>query len=247
MHRTLVNRYTALLDRRPMLVKSLTMGSFFFAGDILAQTIEHRQQRTRHHPRTNPEQNDTTADDETPSTTRDTPPFRWDVGRTLQLAGWGLFASGPSLHLWFRFLDTKFDPRRRFVKLALDQLCFTPVNNAVFFSVMSLAKLFLHTANSDEDSPPLTAASCIRAIRQKLESQYWSTLLANWSVWPIFNYLNFRFVSPPHRVLYTSAVALLWNTYLSSAANSGSPPTSTVSLNAAGHHSQTVVVADADE
>ena len=40
------------------------------------------------------------------------------------------------------------------------------------------------------------------------------TLYVNWSFWPAFHVLNFRFVPPADRILYINAVQVLFNVFL---------------------------------
>ena len=40
------------------------------------------------------------------------------------------------------------------------------------------------------------------------------TLYVNWSFWPLFHVLNFRFVPPGDRILYINVVQILFNVFL---------------------------------
>jgi hypothetical protein len=50
--------------------------------------------------------------------------------------------------------------------------------------------------------------------------QHWpEAVVANWVVWVPANFVNFRFVPLRYRVLFSNAVAVIWNTYLSYASH----------------------------
>ncbi|KAF5839341.1 hypothetical protein DUNSADRAFT_1025 [Dunaliella salina] len=58
-----------------------------------------------------------------------------------------------------------------------------------------------------------------------LQAKLWPVLLANWSVWPIANLVNFAFVPPQQRILYINILSVAWVAYMShmAAAHSGDP------------------------
>ena len=51
-------------------------------------------------------------------------------------------------------------------------------------------------------------------LAAKLEDDLLDTLKVNWTFWPAFHVLNFRFVAPPDRILYINAVQVLYNVFL---------------------------------
>jgi protein Mpv17 len=52
-------------------------------------------------------------------------------------------------------------------------------------------------------------------ISTKLQNDYFTTLKANWCVWPFIQLVNFFFVPLHARVLYVNVAAVFWNAYLS--------------------------------
>lgn len=52
-------------------------------------------------------------------------------------------------------------------------------------------------------------------MRKKLGAVYWDTLVANWTIWPGVQMLNFNFVSLNYQAVVVSVVALGWNSYMS--------------------------------
>ena len=53
-----------------------------------------------------------------------------------------------------------------------------------------------------------------------LRSDLLQILVTNWMVWGPFQILNFTLIPLQHRLLCANLVALVWNTYLASKANS---------------------------
>jgi hypothetical protein len=52
-------------------------------------------------------------------------------------------------------------------------------------------------------------------ISNKLRRNYVSTLIANWSVWPAIQFVNFLWVPPHLRILLVNSASIIWNTFLS--------------------------------
>jgi len=55
----------------------------------------------------------------------------------------------------------------------------------------------------------------------KLNSTYWPALSRNWMVWPVVQFINFKYVPLELRVLVVNIVSLGWNCYLSYLNSSG--------------------------
>jgi protein Mpv17 len=54
-----------------------------------------------------------------------------------------------------------------------------------------------------------------REIQQKVRTEFWPLLKASYSVWPIVSLLSFTVVPAENRILFGSAIGLLWNVFLS--------------------------------
>lgn len=52
---------------------------------------------------------------------------------------------------------------------------------------------------------------------------FWDTLVANYTVWPLLQVVNFKYVGVQHQTLFVNIMAIFWNAYLSSAISSESP------------------------
>eukprot|EP00249_Psilotum_nudum_P014416 c24811_g1_i1 orf=738-1577(-) len=110
--------YLHMLDKRPVLTKSITAGTIYTVADITSQGITMTQA------------------DKTEIT-------HWDVARTFRMAVAGLFMSGPTLHLWFNFVS-KILPKRDVMstvkKMILGQTLYGPSFTIIFFSLNAFAQ-----------------------------------------------------------------------------------------------------------
>ena len=125
--------------------------------------------------------------------------FVLDARRSFAIGTWGLFYMGPVLHTWYSILDGLV-PGVRFAvvsKLALDQLLFAPFFNASFI----VGTMCLEGKGFEK---------AVQTTREKL----WTSMKANWMLWPGAQAVNFAFVAPDLRVVYVNFVALVWNVIL---------------------------------
>lgn len=115
---------------------------------------------------------------------------------------------GPLATTWFGFLQRRVVLPGRpnaeiFARVGLDQAILAPGNLFLFLNTMALMEG--------------TSAS------EKLESTYWPALSRNWMVWPIVQFINFKYVPLELRVLLVNVVSLGWNCYLSYLNSSPTP------------------------
>lgn len=113
-----------------------------------------------------------------------------------------LFLQGPTIRTFYKFLHGAIkhsNPAiRTLQKVAIDQLGFAPVFLACLISIIS----YMQNQNVD-------------LIKDKLKSEYTDILLANYTVWPWVQLVNFRFVPLNYQVLFTQIVAVCWNIFIS--------------------------------
>lgn len=108
-----VRIYLQLLDKQPILTKSITAAIIFCLADATSQGIKIAQ-----------------------SGKEDI--VDWDFGRSLRMAAAGLFLSGPTLHLWFNLMSKTFPNRdisSTLKKMTLGQTVYGPIFNTTFFSL----------------------------------------------------------------------------------------------------------------
>jgi hypothetical protein len=78
-------------------------------------------------------------------------------------------------------------------KMCLDQTLMAPLGIALFFASVGLM----------EGQAP---AAAVAGMREKLKP----TLLANWTIWPAANFINFAFIPAEQRILYVNVVYVSW-------------------------------------
>jgi len=125
---------------------------------------------------------------------------KWELKRTVRAVGIGCVLTGPSLHYWYKLLDTAVvgnSTKAVIGKTVIDQTVFAPYIISLFFVSNSV----------------LDGKSSEETVR-KLKKDLLPTLYVNWTVWPLATLINFRFVPSDLRALYVSSVALVWNCYL---------------------------------
>ncbi|CAG8620787.1 4630_t:CDS:2 [Acaulospora morrowiae] len=156
---------------------------------------------------------------------------KFDLLRLGRFASYG-FMIAPVLHTWFSFLDKKFplptgvspisdsiktktkanNPiisqtmKAVFKRVAVDQIVFAPFGLFLFFGVIGILE-----------------RRDIISIKHKFEESYIPALKANYTVWPLAQIINFRFLSLKYRIPFLSTVGIFWTCYLSLLNSEDSP------------------------
>lgn len=138
----------------------------------------------------------------------------FDPYRTLRLGLYGLLLDGPIGHAWYRLLDKYVEPNNPtgtkavLTKTALDQLLWAPAMTCIFFAFLKLL----------EGHPD--------AILGTIQTKLVPTVVANYLLWPLAHYFNFKYVPSEHRILFNNVVSIAWNAWLSwfSHFGGGGPP-----------------------
>ncbi|KAJ3167583.1 Protein required for ethanol metabolism [Geranomyces variabilis] len=172
---SLARWYHGHLTSRPVFTQAVSTGVLFAAGDGIAQHAVEKRSVGDH-----------------------------DWARTGRLSAYGLFALGPALSLWYRFLSravTIKNPLGSTVaRAAIDQTVFAPTNTVCFFT-----------------SQGLMEGKSLEQVKTKLRDSFWPTYKANCIVWPPIQMVNFYFTPVNYQSLVVNTVALFWNSYLSMA------------------------------
>lgn len=175
-------RYLVAIEKRPLLIKSITCGVLSLGADVICQTNEQYVKKKGKKEE-----------------------FEYDMPRLFRFTFLGVVLVGPLLHYWYGFLGLKIPGTHLLPtvqRLACDQLLFAPfVILPAFFS----ANLLL------EGRP--------ENIVPKLQSDWMSTVFANWALWVPCQFINFKLVPPHLQVLFSNSVGFIWNIYLSSVTN----------------------------
>lgn len=127
-------------------------------------------------------------------------PVGYDLVRTLRFVALSVIFS-PTVHFWYVFLERFFGKSPMWLKLALDQLAFTPPWFLAYFVVLSLL----------EGRP--------RAISERLWKDFWPCLVASWKLWPAVQLVTFQFIPVHLWTVFGNLVGLAWNVYFSGKIN----------------------------
>lgn len=125
-----------------------------------------------------------------------------DPQRVGTMALFGGAYLGPLLHCWYSLVLGRYFPAPGFLtvikKTLLDQTLFAPFGCYSFFIGLTLLN-----------------GGTLEQGQIKAHKDMWPTLLANWSIWPAVQIVNFGFIPIPYQVLVVNFVAVFWNSYLS--------------------------------
>eukprot|EP00455_Lapot_gusevi_P006882 TRINITY_DN1295_c0_g1_i1.p2 TRINITY_DN1295_c0_g1~~TRINITY_DN1295_c0_g1_i1.p2 ORF type:complete len:195 (+),score=54.90 TRINITY_DN1295_c0_g1_i1:86-670(+) len=115
----------------------------------------------------------------------------------------GLFVRGPVVHYWYKVLEwifrgTKDEEVSTVIgKVALDQAIFARFFNWLYFYLIGTLE-----------------GQTLAAIALKVAQDYPGVMAANYKIWPLVNFINFKFVPPNLRVLFGNIVAVFWTVLL---------------------------------
>ncbi|XP_062981873.1 mpv17-like protein 2 [Elgaria multicarinata webbii] len=133
---------------------------------------------------------------------RQKPTQKWDGGRTAHMFITGC-SMGPLLHYWYFWID-KITPRKGIqhvkiviIKVTIDQF-FAPAFGVWYFTIMGLLQGH-------------SLADALNEFRKK----FWDYYLAELTLWPAAQMINFLFLPSHYRVMFVNVVTLGWNVYLS--------------------------------
>lgn len=134
-----------------------------------------------------------------------------DYWRSLQVGALGLVMNGIFLHHWYNTLDkivgssmtSKFGVA---MKVAADQFIYAPFAILTFFGFTSVREAGSVSSAKEE-------------FKNKVQGNFTTTFLADCTLWPLSNFVNFRYVNLAYRPSFTAVVQLLWQTYLSLASH----------------------------
>lgn len=129
----------------------------------------------------------------------------YDLPRTLRFFFFG-FTISPFIGQWNGVLERWFPlrplPGSRIKALskrvACDQLLVAPIGLGIFLGTMGVL---------ERRSPA--------QIKEKFSDLYIPALVTNWKVWPVAQFINFRYMPLPYRVPFQSSCGVLWTLYLS--------------------------------
>lgn len=205
-------RYCALLARRPLIVKVVQTGTLMATADIACQSLEHRHSPSGfsdlpfdHAPRGvnhTPTSTPTTDSPEATCLEEEVDVGWFDASRMARMAAFGAGVTAPSLHLWYKWLDSFIigqgtQPLLR--RLVLDQAVFSPYIVTAFFVACAAME-----------------RKTVQELHDWLRVEWVDTMKLNYALWPGAMLFGFHYIpSSNHRILYINAVQMVWSMYLS--------------------------------
>ncbi|BFF98271.1 mpv17-like protein 2 [Drosophila madeirensis] len=124
----------------------------------------------------------------------------WNGTRTLRM-GMGGLTVGVVCHYWYQYLDYRYPNRNiRTVmrKILLDQIICSPFYITVFFITMGL----LERQSWEE-------------FREEVMEKAVVLYMAEWTIWPAAQFVNFFLIKPRYRVFYDNSMSLGYDIYTS--------------------------------
>ncbi len=119
-----------------------------------------------------------------------------NFGRSLQLGMLGIAMNGFFLHRWFAILDTFIGNKVKYAvakKVLADQVIYAPFAILSFFGCATALK-------------PAGPESKLVSFENKIKSDFIKTYVADCTIWPMANAINFRFVPLVYRASFTATV-----------------------------------------
>ncbi|PFH46981.1 hypothetical protein AMATHDRAFT_68607 [Amanita thiersii Skay4041] len=182
---TIARIYQHSFRTHPHVTLAFTGGSLNAFGDYVAQVTQNAVGRKEHEP---------------------LKPY--DFKRTLRFFCFGCLIS-PFIGRWNIFLERRF-PLRKWPnsgrvsfralskRVACDQIFMAPVGLGIFLTSMGIM---------EGRSPS--------QITEKVQDLFKPAIVTNWQVWPVAQFVNFRYMPLPYRVPFQSACGVFWTLYLS--------------------------------
>jgi len=124
--------------------------------------------------------------------------------RFCRFASMGMFVQAPITHYYYEALDRYFPPtenpwtKTTFMKLGIDQSIYAPGFLLCVFVYLGLLE-----------------GSSWKEIGEQLETNYFTTLRANWKLWIPATLINLAYCAPRYRVLYCNVIFFAWSIFLS--------------------------------
>jgi len=202
--------YNNILLNHPLKTEMFTSASLWFLGDILAQELEHSDQKAA--VKSGVVSSEKGLDQTTKTCSRilkDAP--RIDLKRTCIQTFYAGAIWGVMGHYWYQFLDKQalkytIEGTTRFVavKLGLEIVLLHPIALFSFFVGVGLL-----------------GGESLAEIGKQLRKDYWQTLVIEWCLWTPLDIANFKYVPLQHQLLVVNTACLLESIMLSHIKSNG--------------------------
>lgn len=125
---------------------------------------------------------------------------KYSAKRTFHMALSGLTV-GVACHYWYKFIDARIPGRSLSIvlrKVFWDQIICSPIVISTFFITLGI----LEQTGKEE-------------IIQEIKEKAWRLYLAEWTIWPPAQIINFYFLPNKYRILYDNTISLGYDVYTS--------------------------------
>jgi protein Mpv17 len=127
------------------------------------------------------------------------------VERAVTTGMLGIALNGASLYGWYHVLDKVLGASGNYKTVALkclaDQIVYAPFSIIAFFSYAAMIKV-----NGD---------TFLEQVQDRIQKSFMIVWLADCCVWPLVNFVGFRYVHINIRPTFISVAQLFWQIYLS--------------------------------
>ena len=121
---------------------------------------------------------------------------KFDPKRTIRMILYGLLVAGPLMVTWYKFLSLNVP--NIFHRVLADQILAAPVSLLLYFGVHGILE-----------------GKCPEQIKQVLDEQFLHVLQCNYMIWPLVQFVNFKFVPINYQAVFVGSLSLGWNAFLS--------------------------------
>lgn len=184
-----IDKYNALLEKHPVATKLITSGVLGGLGDIVSQKLSGKDAAI-------------------------------DMRRLFMFTVAAAFYFAPVIGAWFSLLNSLTVPggagAKAVMMIAIDQtLGAVSVIGTYFFFYELLDHIVPGGSACAEGQNPI--ANVWNKGSNSFVNVLPGVLVANWKLWPVVNFLNFRYVAPNYQLLVSNLVSFFWNIYLAGA------------------------------
>lgn len=172
--------------RHPVLTGIATTTSISIVGDISCQYLEYRSSYQYQSQHNNILKNRK---------------FQWNYIRTMKFATVG-FCLAPQLVVWYRFIQHQLPGKPSFMIASKRML----VDQFIFASWSTAYCLGFATVLNGGD---------IKDVHKQIDAKWYDSYKVNLLLWPPAQIINFWFIPPHFRVLWTNFIAFGWTTFMS--------------------------------
>lgn len=138
---------------------------------------------------------------------------KYDSTRTLRAWIYGGIVFAPIGTKWYTIVDKVRFPgtatavgntttantiKNTALKVCVDQVVFAPVVVSLYFTIMGLMQ-----------------RKSLNEVKEDWQEHFVPTLLLNWTVWPMFQLVNFSLIPVGSRLIAVNIMSLGWNMFLS--------------------------------